>query len=129
VCHRKFEFAFPSYSISCTYPYIEKTFMPRLQRTESLIFETSLKNTESESVNLELIYLSSSSSKNPSASINDNSESAATWVSLPPPPPLNMLPKFLYVQYSSPLGLSPRKLHHRIIRICHRNQIYIAEHC
>ena len=104
--------------------------MPRaLQRTESLIFEvekqlpssdlhTSVPLKRTESVHFELAYLSSTT-KNSSASTNGNPDSASTWVSLPALPPvaplpLNTLSKSRYVQYSSPLGPSPRKLYRRV---------------
>jgi hypothetical protein len=94
--------------------------MPQLKRTESLIFElenqllpTEFKTSLDASVPPPLAYLSMS--LNPPVSNNDSINSGSTWVSLPPPAPI--LTKSLNgrpLQYSSPLGPSPRKLYRRI---------------
>jgi hypothetical protein len=81
-----------------------------LKRTESLIFESPNTNLNA-SVPPTLVYLPSTTLNQPPVSNND---SASTWVSLVPTPE-PILPKSLngLLQYSSPLGPSPRKLYRR----------------
>lgn len=83
--------------------------MPPLKRTESYIFELPPGPDSNTNTSVPLAYVS------PTPAPVSTNDSASIWVSLPPPAPISPSPKSLNgpIQYSSPLGPSPRKLFRR----------------